>query len=45
MDKNKKLIQNLNDIGVNKELILKNDEDEQLLKADSKSYSDNPFFY
>jgi len=28
MDKNKKLIQNLNDIGVNKELILKNDEDE-----------------
>ena len=37
MDKNEKLIQNLNDIGAYKELSLKNYEDEELLKADSEN--------
>ena len=37
MDKNEKLIQNLNDIGGYKELSLKNYEDEELLKADSEN--------
>ena len=37
MDKNEKLIQNLNDIGAYKELSLKKYEDEELLKVDSEN--------